>query len=248
MATESFLGSGDLYIDRLTAAGVSQGAKIAGATSKFEIIPESELKEQTGKGRSNYGQVIASAVLPGKTTIKLTINQLDAENMALALLGDVTAGGQASGSVTAQAVTAIADRYVELGKYSVSNVVVQDVTDTTTYAEGTDYVINTRLGMIKALSTGSIADADVLHINYDYAAASFDTIATGTTPTIRAKLVLDGTNFVTGKNCTVTVLSARLKPTSAIDFLSDDFLPLELEGLCEIPEGQTSPVNVVYHA
>jgi hypothetical protein len=237
-----------LYIDRLTSAGVSQGAKIAGATSKFELIPESELKEQTGKGRSNYGQVIASAVLPGKTTIKLTINQLDAENMALALLGDVVAGSQTAGSAVAQAVTAIADRYVELGKYAISAVVVQDVTDTTTYVEGTDYLLNTRLGMIKVLSAGAISDADVLHIDYDYALAAFDTITGGTSPTIRAKLVLDGTNFVTGKNCTVTVLSARLKPTSAVDFLSDDFLPLELEGLCEIPEGATSPFTVVYHA
>ena len=95
---DSFLGGGDLYIDRLTSAGAVQGYKIAGNATKFALIPESEIKEQTGRGRSNYGQVIASATLPGKTSLKLTLNQLDAENLAIAFLGSVTAGSAAASS------------------------------------------------------------------------------------------------------------------------------------------------------
>jgi hypothetical protein len=169
---ESFLGAGDLYFDRLTSAGVSQGAWLEGAAGKFALNPESELKEQTGKGRSNYGQVISSATLPGKTNISLILNQLDAKNLAVAFLGDVVDGQQASGSIDAGspiAVDAIHDRYVEIGKEQLSNVVVKDETDTTTYEEGTDYIIHARLGMIKVLSAGSIANGDTVHISGDYA-------------------------------------------------------------------------------
>jgi hypothetical protein len=59
--------------------------------------------------------------------------------------------------------------------------------------------------------------------------------------------VLDGVNYVNGRNCKVVVKDARLKPTTEIDFLSDDFLPLELEGVCEIPEGDTTPIEIIYY-
>jgi len=47
-------------------------------------------------------------------------------------------------------------------------VVVQDETDTTTYSEGTDYVIDYGNGKIKALSGGGISASDVLHVDYTY--------------------------------------------------------------------------------
>lgn len=247
---DSFLGSGDLYLDRLTDAGVSQGASIAGACTKFELIPESEIKEQTGRGRDNYGQVIAAATLPGKTTIKLTLNQLDAENLAIAFLGSAADGGQTAGSISAAApaeLTAHLDKWVEIGKESVSSVVVKDATDVTTYTENTDYVVNTRLGLIKALSTGSIGEGDTINVSCSYAQVDWTLITGADSPIIRTKLVLDGKNYVNGRNCKVVVKEARLKPSTAVDFLSEDFLPLELEGVCEIPTGDTTPLEIVYY-
>lgn len=47
-------------------------------------------------------------------------------------------------------------------------VVVQDDSDTTTYVEGTDYVVDYGEGKIQALSGGSISAADVLHVDYTY--------------------------------------------------------------------------------
>lgn len=243
---ESFLGGGDLYIDRLTDAGASTGFLLTGNATKFEIKSESDIKEQTSKGRDTYGQVIATANLPKPSTIKITLNQLDPETMAMAFLGDKAALSVAGGSVADEAVTAKLDKWVDLAKRNIDDesVVVQDVTDTTTYVEGTDYEINYRLGMIKALSTGDISDGDVLHADYDHSAETGSEIEGATQPLIKAKLKLDGKNYVNGKNVLVNVYYAELKPSSAVDFLSDDFLPLELEGTLRTPDGKDHPFKV----
>ena len=242
---ESFLGSGDLYINRMTDAGALTGAKIAGAVTRFALNPESEMREQTGRGRNNYGQVIASATLPGKTNINLTLNQLDAENMALAFLGDVSAFSQAAATAATAVITAVLDRWVEIGKEQISNLVVKDATDITTYVVDVDYTVNARLGMIKLINPA--LDGDTLNLTFDAAAVTASKIVGGTSPIIRARLLLDGKNYVNGRDCKVLVYSARLRPTTEVDFLSEDFLPLELEGLCEIPEGKDEPFEIIYY-
>lgn len=252
---DSFLGSGDLYFDRLTDAGVPQGAKIEGSCTQFALNPESEIKEQTGRGRDNYGQVIAAATLPGKTNIKLTLNQLDAQNLAVAFLGDVVEGGQEAGSIAAGApavVTARLDRYVEIGKENLTagSIVVKSMPETgepVTFEAGKDYLLHARLGMIKAVVGGAITEGEPLAVSGDYSAAGWQKIRGGRSPIIRARLVLDGKNYVNGRNCKVLVKNARLKPSTEVDFLSEDFLPLELEGVCEIPEGEDEAFEIFYY-
>jgi hypothetical protein len=203
------------------------------------------MREQTGRGRTNYGQVIASATLPGRTNINLTLNQLDAENMALAFLGDVSAFSQASATGATVSLTGIYDRWVEIGKEQISNLVVKDETDTTTYEVDVDYAVNTRLGLIKVIKES--LDGSTLNLTFDAAEVTASKIVGGTSPIIRCRLLLDGKNYVNGRNCKVLVYSARLRPTTEVDFLSEDFLPLELEGLCEIPEGKDEPFEVIYY-
>jgi len=75
-------------------------------------------------------------------------------------------------AVTDESVTADLGAYVALDYKRVTpgTVVVQDVTDTTTYVEGTDYVIDYANGELMALTGGSISDSDVLHVDYTYTA------------------------------------------------------------------------------
>ena len=246
---DGFLGAGDLYIDRRDSSSNLTGLQLIGA-GKLELFAEAELKEQTGKGRSTYGQVITSATLPGKTNIKITLTEVDKEVLAIAFLGSVAAANQASGSVlvgTPEAIVAHHDKHTELAYESVSAVVVKDETDTTTHVEGDDYEVDTRLGLIKVLSTGSIADGATIHISYTYAAVTKDKITAADSPVISCRVLLDGINYANNKDVKVIIDLARLKPSSAVDFLADDFLPLELEGLCEIVDG-SSPFEVHYHA
>lgn len=246
----SFLGSGDLYIDKLTSAGVAQGYQLVGNATSFQLSVEAEEKKQTGNKRDTYGQTIASNAKISATKISITLNQYDVPTMAAALMGDTVAMTASSGSVTAgspEDVDAISDRWVELANYGggVSSVVVKDETDTTTYVADTDYEVNTRLGMIKALSTGSISDGDTLHVAYDYAAEAGYKITGATESSVLLKLRLDGYNVNSGNNVQVTVWEAHVIPSTPIDFLSEDYGEITLEGEMITPTGYSWPFEII---
>lgn len=75
-------------------------------------------------------------------------------------------------TITNENVTADTGAWVAMAHKRVipGTVVAQDVTDTTTYAEGTDYVIDYEEGKLYTLAGGSISDTDVLHVDYQYRA------------------------------------------------------------------------------
>ncbi len=244
MAAGSYLGSGDVFIDRLDSDNNPTGYRLEGSVKDFEIQVENEIKEQISKGRSTYGQVIATATIPGKPTVKFTLQKVSSANMAMAVLGAATAGSQASGSASSQAVTAKLGVYVELGHAKISNLVVKDATDTTTYDEGTDYYVDTDLGMVMAISGGAISADDVLHCSYDYAAFDYSDITGNSDPNIKVKIRFGGKNFVDGKTIDAVCFQVALRPTSALGLLSDDFMEVALEGNCEIPESGTTAFTI----
>ena len=68
---------------------------------------------------------------------------------------------------TDEAVTiasALAGKVEETGIMDITSFVVKDVTDATTYVEGTDYTYDRKWGTFIVLASGSIADADELHL------------------------------------------------------------------------------------
>ena len=112
------------------------------------------------------------------------------------------------------------------------------------YTLTTDYTINHRIGFIQPISTGSITEGEPLQITYDYNAISGSLIAGSSQPTIKTKLMLDGRNAADGKAVMVRVDEAILTPSSEVDFLSDDWIVLEMEGTLKTLSGKTSPYTV----
>lgn len=243
----SFLGSGDLYMDRLAADGTSQGAILVGNAISLALNVETDNKKLISRKRATYGQTLASVTQITGSTIALTLNQMDVDTMAAVFLGDAVAMTGTGGSITTEAVTAILDKWVDLASPGggVSTVVVKDATDTTTYVEDTDYAVNPRLGMIKALSTGAISESDVLHIDYAYAAESGKRITGATQPIVKVKLRLDGKNVEDGSDVQVNVFEALIKPSSAVDFLAEDFAEIQFEGEMLTPSGKDWPFEVI---
>lgn len=243
MAARGFLGAGDLYIARY-AAGVWGDYEGPFEADKFEIKPNSELKEQVSKGRSTYGQVIESVSLAQPADFTATLTEVNKATLAIALLGTESALAGSAGSVTDEAFVAKKGKWAPVSKENISNVVLTNSADSTTYVEGTDYLVNPRLGWIKILEGSAIADAAALKVDFDHAAVTGTKISGGTSAEVRARFKLDGVNLADGLPCIVTVHEAVISAASALDFLSSDFATVEMPGRLKTPAGKSEPFTV----
>lgn len=111
-----YLGSGDLHMDRLTEDGLSTGFVLVGNATQFAITEETETKERISTGRDTYGQALDTASIKKPAKITITLDELNKENLAMALLGEVSVLNQGSGTGVSEVVSAKSGKFLELGK------------------------------------------------------------------------------------------------------------------------------------
>lgn len=236
-----FLGGGDLYFNR-KVNGVEQGFKRFGNAIKFEIKENTDPKKRISKQRDSYGDVIDEVHIRQAPEIEIELDDLNKDNIALVFLASVTSESVSSGSIVSEPVTVITlDSSVRLANGAVSNVVVKDVTDVTTYTVGTDYdILDAKLGLIYIIDGGAITAADILHITYDNALRKSNQILGGSESNIKMALLMNGKNFVDESDAEVNVWEAILSPDAGLDFLADDFNKLTLKGSLIRPDAKPS--------
>lgn len=247
MSSRGFLGAGDLYIRRYNP-NTAEFEDWTGPyeATKFEIKPNTELKELSSRGRSSYGQVIESVALAQPADFAIALPEVNRETMTLALLGAQAVINEGSGTVEDEAVTAVHDKWLELDHRNLqaAGLSVKNSAESTTYVLGTDYEINYRLGMIRVLSDGAITNGQSIKVNYTHSAVSGTRIRGAVNAELRMQLKLDGKNQADGLPCIVTVHEAVIAADSAFDFLSSDFATVELPGRLKTPVGKTEPFEV----
>lgn len=244
MAARGYLGSGDLYMARYVG-GVLQGMQGPFEASKFEIKPNSEVKELVSKGRSTYGQVIESVSVPQPADLTVDLTEVNKESMAIALFGTVAVISQTAGSwSTAIDVATKHGEWVALPKAAILTLVAKDPTATTTYVLGEDYLLNTEMGWIKTLATGDIGATETLKVTGTYDDITGSEIKGMTNNDVRVKFVLHGRNFADQLPAIVTVYEAVISADSAFDFLGDEFGTVSLPGRMKTPAGFTEPFTV----
>jgi len=242
--SDGFLGSGLVYIDR-KINGVYEGLRLIGNSTMFEIKENSEKKERISKKRNNYGSALNTVYVKQPAEVNITLDDLDKENLALVFLGSSSSVSVTGSTVTGEVQTAYVDRIIETAFRNISAVVVKDVTDVTTYVLGTDYeIVSANTGLIKILEGGTIADADVLHIDYAYGNMTSEKVLGGTDSNIIVKVLFDGLNQANQTNAVVEVYEAVLSPTTGVDFLADDFTSIELAGIANVPTGGNEAYTV----
>jgi len=211
---EAYIGSGIIYV----------GGRDVGNCSNVQFSIEQETKTQ----RNYRGGGGNSASVTNITAVKLSmdLNNFSNANLALALRGKIE-------TVTADAVV---DELVTASLDGMASTdfmmdVDQAVTVTsndgvTTYVVETDYQI-TPAG-IKALSTGSITDAEELKVSYTKKAGNVlqSLVDSG----VDVAVVLDGINDASGKPHVVKIHRWKPSPTSGLGLISDDFSSFSIEG------------------
>jgi len=247
MSARGFLGAGDLYIARYNpATALFDAFKGPYEATKFEIKPNVELKELSSRGRSTYGQVIESVALAQPSEFTVDLPEVNRESLSIALLGTDSAINTAAGTITDEAAVAKLGAWIELSKsnFAQAGFAVKNQAGTTTYVLGTDYEVNWRMGWVRVLSGGAIADGAQLKVSGSYNAVTGTQIRGATNSQIRAKFRLDGINFADQLPVIVDVFEAVIAANSAFDFLQNDFASISLPGRLKTPVGKTEPFVV----
>ena len=242
----SFIGTSNIYIDVLTDEGVATGLQLKGNCPELSIKTDSERKEQTGNGRDNYGQVIASVTIPKPASLSFTLNQVDQEMFAMAFFGSNAVFSQAASTLTDSPVITVADKFVEIGKMNLSSVVVKNEAGSTTYVAGTDYEVNPRLGLIRALSTGAIPAGATVEISATVGAITGTRMKAMTKSNVRCRLLVDGKNHADGREFMLDVFRARLAPSGDLAVQGENFMEAKFEATLETPSGKDTPFELTF--
>lgn len=245
MAARGYLGSGDLYLARFVG-GVVGDMMGPYECSKFEIKPNSEVKELVSKGRATYGQVVETVSVPQPADLTIDLTEVNKESMAIALFGTTAVLSQTAGAwSTAIDVPTKHNVWMPLPKAAILTLVAKDPTATDTYALGTDYLLNEKMGWIKTLSTGDIGATETLKVTGTYDDQAGTEIRGMTNNDVRVKAVLHGRNFAEqDADVEVIVYEAVISADSAFDFLADDFNTVSLPGRMKTPAGFAAPFVV----
>lgn len=248
MASRGFLGAGDLYIARYNPTlGDFDGFTGPFEATKFEIQPNSELRELSSRGRSSYGQVIESVALPQPADFTLELPEVNKDSLSIALLGTEVAIAQAASTwVDRPTVVTQKNTWIDLGKQNVTvaGFTVENQAGAVTYVLGTDYEVNYRMGWLKILPGSAILAGATLNVSGAYGVVGGTMIRGATNSQIRAKFRLDGVNFADQLPVIVDVFEAVISANSAFDFLASDFATISLPGRLKTPVGRTEPFQV----
>ena len=246
MPARSFLGAGDIYINRMVD-GVKQGMVGPIKANKLEIQPQVDTKQSTSKGRNDYGQVLESVNLAQPTEFSMELKEVTGDILVMAFLGTSAAMTQTSGSLADFDVTVTRKgSWLPLGKKNMEALVsVENAGGTVTYVEGVDYELNRPLGWIRILPGSAIVVGAHVLVTGGYDASTGTLISGSTRTEVRAEIVFDGINQADGSQCTVEIFEAVLSADSAFDFLADDFSNVSLTGNLKTPVGKTSPYEVL---
>jgi hypothetical protein len=234
-STENYLlGRGRILFDRFDANGNPQGFIDLGNAPDFSISISKDMLEHFSS-RSGLRVKDLSVVRELSASFVFTLEEFSLQNLLLALMGESADESQTAGSVTDEAVTARHDKWVDLAKRKVSNVVVTAQAGSPTYTENTDYVVDYDEGMIKVLSTGSIGDGDALLVDYSYADLTQAEVRSLKEASVDGKLKFIG-DPAQGPALVIEVWKCKLSPSGDIGLIGDDLANFQLTAEVEKDE------------
>jgi hypothetical protein len=224
------LGAGEVLFDRFDAAGLSTGYRHLGNATAFggatsvEKLPH---KSSMSGARTTDKEV----VIGSEHELTIVLEEFDPENLALALLGEVSTFSQDAGNITAGEINGgLAlnfDRWYSLGKRDVSSVVIDQGGALTV---DDDYVLNAELGLVKILSTGAGAEA-VTTWDGDCGAISSDLVTALSVSKIEGRLkYFSASDQASGPRYEIDVHKVNLSPEGEVPFIGETWANFTLKG------------------
>jgi hypothetical protein len=245
--TQLLLGRGKVYFDRFDSAGNATGLRFVGEADKFEITPSVTVKDYYTMSKAERTK-IAQHIDTQMHEVDIQLREFQADNLALALLGDNSVLAQAGGAVVGEQLTAAATpgRIYQTAQRNISAVTAK--TGATVLVAGTDYeIVDTKLGLIRAIP-GSIHLDGTAPLSVDYTGgviAGGVQVKAGVESKIEGKLVYIG-DPADGPQLDVEVWRVRIQPSGALALITDDYASIPLKGEI-LDDTKNHPTDPMYH-
>lgn len=218
----------------------------------FQInVPEAETTDRISKMRDTAGQALDSVSEIQPHELSITFDGFNGQLLASAFNGVVADYTAASKTGEQIAITARTGAGVSVGSYQITDVTVaadDGGSPGTALTEGTDYAIEARLGLIRALDGGAITDGDTVHVTYDAPEITGDMIRGAARSEITAAILFDGVDTVTGDPVIIEIDRVNLSGAGEFDFLSDEFNTVDVGGKMITLEGVDEPYRIRFPA
>lgn len=226
MPNQYYSGQGSVFIAERSGAGAPIGLTPLGNVPSLELsieVTKFEHKESESGARA----IDLSIIQEKKGTFSMTLEDLKIENLALGFWG--TQGAVVGAAITDELVTCYHDKWSPLAHPKVTLVVVgDDAVPTTTYTLGTDYELSADGGSIKALSTGTITDAQVVYVDYTH--ASYTNMDALTETSMERWLRFEGLNTIDGKAVIIDIFKAAIDPLTGFGLINEELGSFDLSG------------------
>lgn len=228
IADASYIGKGEIFIGPHAGGSAMVSVGNCSELTFNHGTEKKKLLDYTSAGGGNANSIERIT----EVTTNIKAHDVNAANLALGALGSTSA-------VTAGAVTAEAHPTYKKGLVPFTYVpdtgaaiTVKDApAGTTTYTEGTDYVVNGAGIYILTGSTIPDSVAGAATIKVDYTKKAVDVVEAMVNTGLEYKLVFVGLNEAqSGKQAIVTI--HRFKPGAAqnVSYIGDDYAALDLPG------------------
>lgn len=212
----------------------------------FTTLELTAIKQDNDRLLSNMegsaGEALAS--IPKPTDPGTFKGELDTmtEGIAAILLGaDVSALSQTGATITAEVITTVLNVWVPLVHQDLTTL-TSDVTMVTSADAAIDrskYVVDTILGMVKAIHSDAVGTGN--KITYKTATTAGRIYAAGKAKSAYVKLVGTATEKVSTKRGRIIIHKVSLSASQAIDLVKGGYFTGTLAGDLLTPTGQNSP-------
>ncbi len=234
-----YSGQGRVYVATRDASGNPGGFRWLGNVPSLELSIETDKFEHKEAYTGNRA-IDVTVVTETKATLTFTIEDFDIENLALGLYGtNTTVVGDTGVAETLynnwNPIGGTARPLRLVNPNEVTNVVVTDDTDTTTYVLDTDYTIDVTNGTITPIDTGAavttngIVHGEDLHVTYDHSSHIRTDVFTVTSQEVWLRF--EGLSTLdSGETTLIDCYRVAIDPMSGYGLINDEIGSAEMTG------------------
>lgn len=249
MAKTSKKYAGCLFAQNVNASGVASGPIFKmGNAYPLSLQMSVSANEMISAMCDTAGQLLEVRNEIDSNSGELTLYQYGAAEIGYALGATPVAMTGVGSTIADEDVTAPdPGDWAELGHKNLSAFVLKDATDAITYVEGTDYLINTHLGVFTTITGGAIVADATLHWSATEAAESGYKLEMGTVLQNNLRIFGSLKDIRIGNKVAVNLKCVSLTAKNGVTLISEpktEYESLSFELKLITPSGQTSPATI----